>query len=26
VSYRVMYLWPRMEGGFYRAAMGRLSP
>jgi len=26
VSYRVMYLWPRMEGGFYRAAVGRLSP
>jgi len=25
VSYRVMYLWPRMEGGFYRAAMGRLG-
>lgn len=26
VSYRVMHLWPRMEGGFYRAAVGRLSP
>lgn len=24
VSYRVMYLWPRAEGGFYRAAIGRL--
>src|SRR5690606_10287750 len=25
VSYRVMHLWPRMEGGFYRAAIGRLA-
>ena len=24
ISYRVMHLWPRMEGGFYRAAIGRL--
>lgn len=26
VSYRVMHLWPRAEGGFYRAAIGRLAP
>lgn len=26
VSYRVMHLWPRAEGGFYRAAIGRLDP
>ena len=25
IKYRVMYLWPRMEGGFYRAAIGRLA-
>lgn len=25
VRYRVMHLWPRMEGGFYRAAIGRLA-
>ena len=25
VSYRVMHLWPRAEGGFYRAAIGRLA-
>lgn len=25
VKYRVMYVWPREEGGFYRAAMGRLT-
>jgi|TARA_R100000049_G_C1932626_1_gene76487 hypothetical protein len=24
-SYRVMYLWPRAEGEFYRAAMGLLA-
>lgn len=23
--YRVMWLWPRAEGGFYRAAMGLLK-
>ena len=23
VSYRVVYAWPRAEGGFYRAALGR---
>ena len=23
VEYRVMYLWPRDEGAFYRAALGR---
>ncbi|CAN7389519.1 hypothetical protein [Neorhizobium sp. LjRoot104] len=26
VSYRVMHLWPRADGGFYRAAIGRLDP
>lgn len=25
ISYRVMYVWPRAEGGFFRAAMGRLT-
>jgi hypothetical protein len=25
IRYRVMYVWPRVEGGFYRAAMGRLT-
>lgn len=24
VSYRVMHLWPRDDGGFYRAAIGRV--
>jgi hypothetical protein len=24
ISYRAMYLWPRDEGGFYRAAIGRV--
>lgn len=23
--YRVMFVWPRMEGGFHRAAMGLLA-
>ncbi|MBB4063684.1 hypothetical protein [Gellertiella hungarica] len=23
VSYRVVYVWPRAEGGFFRAALGR---
>lgn len=26
VSYRVVYVWPRAEAGFYRAALGRISP
>lgn len=25
LSYRVVYVWPRLEGGFYRAAMGLLA-
>lgn len=25
-SYRAMYLWPRADGAFYRAAMGELAP
>lgn len=25
IVYRVMYLWPRDEGAFYRAALGRLT-
>lgn len=25
VEYRVMYLWPRREGEFFRAALGRLT-
>lgn len=25
VRYRVMHLWPRPDGGFYRAAMGLLK-
>lgn len=25
VQYRIMYLWPRAEGGFHRAALGRLT-
>ncbi|KNY16742.1 hypothetical protein AKG11_10280 [Shinella sp. SUS2] len=25
VSYRVLFSWPRAEGGFYRAALGRLA-
>lgn len=24
IAYRVLYAWPRAEGGFYRAALGRL--
>lgn len=24
-SFRVMFVWPRMEGGFWRAAMGLLA-
>ncbi|KQV83240.1 hypothetical protein [Rhizobium sp. Root1220] len=23
ILYRVLFVWPRMEGGFYRAALGR---
>ena len=26
VTYRVLYVWPRAEGGFYRAALGRDMP
>lgn len=26
VVYRVMYVWPRPEGGFNRAAIGRMTP
>ena len=26
LSYRVLYVWPRAEGSFYRAAMGELKP
>lgn len=26
ITYRVLYVWPRMEGGFYRAALGRDVP
>lgn len=26
VTYRVMHAWPRPEGGFYRVALGRLTP
>lgn len=25
INYRVMYVWPRAEGGFFRAALGRLT-
>lgn len=25
IVYRVMYLWPRDEGAFYRAALGRVT-
>ncbi len=25
IAYRVLFAWPRMEGGFYRAALGRLT-
>jgi len=25
-TYRVVYLWPRSEGDFYRAAMGEQAP
>jgi hypothetical protein len=25
LTYRVVYVWPRLEGGFYRAAMGLLA-
>lgn len=24
IAYRVLFTWPRAEGGFYRAALGRL--
>jgi hypothetical protein len=24
ITYRVLFTWPRAEGGFYRAALGRL--
>lgn len=26
VLYRVLFDWPRMEGGFYRVALGRKTP
>lgn len=26
VPYRVLFVWPRAEGVFYRAALGRLTP
>ena len=26
VTYRVLFVWPRAEGGFYRAALGRDIP
>ena len=26
VTYRVIFVWPRAEGGFYRAALGRDMP
>lgn len=25
INYRVMYVWPRAEGGFFRAALGRIT-
>lgn len=25
IGYRVLFTWPRLEGGFYRAALGRLT-
>ena len=25
IAYRALFTWPRMEGGFYRAALGRLT-
>ncbi|EYR81388.1 hypothetical protein [Shinella sp. DD12] len=25
ISYRTLFTWPRIEGGFYRAALGRLA-
>lgn len=25
ITYRVVYAWPRDEGGFYRAALGRMT-
>jgi hypothetical protein len=26
IVYRVLFVWPRPEGGFYRAALGRMTP
>ena len=26
VTYRVLHAWPRPEGGFHRAALGRVTP
>ena len=26
VAYRVLFAWPRPEGGFHRAALGRTTP
>jgi hypothetical protein len=26
IIYRVLFAWPRPEGGFYRAALGRKTP
>ncbi|MGV4796130.1 hypothetical protein [Rhizobium sp. F40D2] len=25
IVYRILFAWPRLEGGFYRAALGRLT-
>lgn len=26
IAYRVLFAWPRPEGGFHRAALGRMTP
>ena len=26
ITYRILYAWPRPEGGFHRAALGRETP
>lgn len=26
ITYRILFAWPRPEGGFYRVALGRVTP
>lgn len=26
IAYRILFAWPRPEGGFHRAALGRVTP